>query len=248
MCLTTFRVIGFEALLRWLHPSQGLISPAEFIPLAEETGLIVPLGEWILHQACQHIQLWEPDLDPDSYFRVSVNLSGRQLQLPDFCDRMDEIIGNYPINTKHLKFEITETVLINNIEEVTIALEHFKSKNIQISIDDFGTGCSSLSYLHQMPINTLKIDKSFVQDMRGGTEGQLQINAAIVTLAHALGMTVVAEGVETQTQIKTLQSLGCEFGQGYIFSPAVAVSEASHFIRQKFIYPTENCSGTMPGD
>ena len=236
ICLKTYHILGFEALVRWFHPTNGLIIPDEFIPLAEETGIIVPLGEWIFGEVCQQVIRWEPLIREFPQFSVSTNISSRQLQLPDLCDRIDRIIADYDVKTQYLKFELTETMLIENLDQTTIALNHFQRHRMGIIIDDFGTGYSSLAYLHRLPIDTLKIDKSFVQEMQDDREGQFQINEAIVTLAHALGMTVVAEGIETLSQLQILQNMGCEFGQGYLFSRPVTADVATQFIRQRYLY------------
>jgi diguanylate cyclase (GGDEF)-like protein/PAS domain S-box-containing protein len=238
ICLQTYKLVGAEALIRWHHPQEGMISPGEFIPLAEETGLIVPLGEWVLDQVCQKLLVWRPLLEDVENFAISVNLSGRQLQLPDLCETIDYIIDRHAIHPHHLKFEITETLLIDNLDYTTTIMEHFKSRNICISIDDFGTGYSSLSYLHRLPIHTLKIDKSFVAEMQDTDENiRYPIIEAIVTLANALDISVIAEGIETSIQMHILQRIGCEFGQGYLFSPAVPSAEFTDLLAAKQLTP-----------
>ena len=238
ICLQTYTLVGAEALIRWHHPQEGLISPGEFIPLAEETGIIVPLGEWVLDQVCQQLLIWQPLLADSPNFAVSVNLSGRQLQLPDLCETIDQIIDRHAIHPQHLKFEITETLLIDNLDYTTTVMEHFKSRDICISIDDFGTGYSSLSYLHRLPIHTLKIDKSFVAEMQDHDEDiRYPIIEAIVTLANALDISVIAEGIETLIQMHILQRMGCEFGQGYLFSRAVTSREFTTLLTEKQLPP-----------
>lgn len=238
ICLETYALVGAEALIRWHHPEEGMISPGEFIPLAEETGLIVPIGEWVLDQVCQQVLRWQPTLQTLETFAISVNLSSRQLQLPDLCARLDKIINHYNINPHYLKFEITETLLIDNLDYTTVVLDHLQVRNIAISIDDFGTGYSSLSYLHRLPIHTLKIDKSFVAEMQEGDEHiRYPIVEAIVNLAHSLDLSVVAEGIETLKQIQILKHMGCEFAQGYIFSHPVNQEQFSHILAEKTLKP-----------
>ncbi|MDJ1176521.1 bifunctional diguanylate cyclase/phosphodiesterase [Roseofilum capinflatum] len=214
-CLKTGLIAGFEALLRWQHPHLGMVSPVQFIPIAEETGLIALLGQWVLEEACLQLRLWE------SYghhsLTMAVNLSGCQLSRPDLLEKIDQIIHKSQINADHLKLEITESMIINNAEYVKQVLSQLKQRSIKLCMDDFGTGYSSLSYLHRFPLDILKIDKSFVSNM--GEDGeQSDIVRTIINLAHHLNMQVIAEGVETLGQLKILSELGCEWGQGYFFS------------------------------
>jgi len=214
-CLKTGLIAGFEALLRWQHPHLGMVSPVQFIPIAEETGLIALLGQWVLEEACLQLRLWE------SYghhsLTMAVNLSGCQLSRPDLLEKIDQIIHKSKINADHLKLEITESMIINNAEYVKQVLSQLKQRSIKLCMDDFGTGYSSLSYLHRFPLDILKIDKSFVSNM--GEDGeQSDIVRTIINLAHHLNMQVIAEGVETLGQLKILSELGCEWGQGYFFS------------------------------
>ena len=204
--LSTEEIIGLEALVRWKHPVKGLISPANFIPVAEDTGLILDLGIWILREACQQFSRWKYPIT------LSANLSGRQIYQPDLVEKVDEILETTGITGSRLKFELTESAIMENDRLAKEILEELKLRNIQLSLDDFGTGYSSLSYLSQFPIDTLKIDRSFV-NMEG-----LEIAQTIIVLAHNLGMDVVAEGVETEQQRLQLKELDCEYGQGYLFS------------------------------
>ncbi len=217
VALDTGRIAGFEALVRWQHPERGLISPAEFIPVAEETGLIVPLGAWVLLEACRQLHHWQERFPFARDLTMTVNLSGKQLSQPHLLAQIDEILQQTGINPLCLKLEITESVLMENAAAATEVLEQLRNRNIGLCIDDFGTGYSSLSYLHRFPINTLKIDRSFVSEMAGDDENS-EIVRAIVTLAHNLGMYVVAEGVETEKQLVQLWAQQCEYGQGYFFS------------------------------
>jgi len=213
--LKTDEIVGFEALVRWDHPTRGLISPTEFIPLAEETGLIIPLGEWVLSEACRRLSLWRDRL-PD-HFRVSVNLSGMQLWHPLLLQFLDDLLRSLCLSGSYLKLEITESILMQNSAAAIALLEQFKQRQIQLSMDDFGTGYSSFSYLQRLPIDTLKLDRSFVDNIEGNGK-DFDIAKAIINLAHSLGLDVIAEGIETPQQRDILRSLSCEYGQGYLFS------------------------------
>ncbi|WP_190488332.1 EAL domain-containing protein [Microcoleus sp. FACHB-831] len=223
---------GFEALVRWQHPERGMVSPAEFIPLAEETGLIVPLGAWVLRESCRQMRVWQlafPNCTED--VTISVNLSGIQIIQPGMIEQIDEILQETELDPSCLKLEITESVIMDNAEFVRNLLEQLKARNILLCIDDFGTGYSSLSYLHRWPIDTLKIDRSFVNGI--GVEGHSrEIIWTIVTLAGNLGMEVVAEGVETAQQLTQLRMLKreCHYGQGYYFSKPVDSVKAGQLL------------------
>ncbi|MEG3881067.1 EAL domain-containing protein [Microcoleus sp. herbarium7] len=228
VCLASGKIIGFEALVRWQHPLRGLISPVKFIPVAEETGAIVPLGEWVLEQACRQLRLWEGMFDFDRPLIMSVNLSGKQFAQPDLVARIKEILGTTGLSAESLKLEITESVVMDDVESAISVLKHMKALNVKLGIDDFGTGYSSLSYLSRFPTDTLKVDKSFVGLMEVGTEGEnVAIVRTIVTLAHALGMDVIAEGVETAAQLAKLRAIGCEYGQGYFFAKPLPSDDAT---------------------
>ncbi|WP_228057611.1 EAL domain-containing protein [Tychonema sp. LEGE 07203] len=217
--LASGRIIGFEALVRWQHPLRGLISPLKFIPVAEETGAIVPLGEWVLEEACRQLRLWEGMFDFDRPLIMSVNLSGKQFAQPDLVERIQAILVATGLSAESLKLEITESVVMDDVESAIAVLKHMKSLKVKLGIDDFGTGYSSLSYLSRFPTDTLKVDKSFVGLMEFEGEGEnVAIVRTIVALAHALGMDVIAEGVETATQLDRLRAIGCEYGQGYFFA------------------------------
>jgi len=221
--LNTGSLLGFEALVRWNHPKRGFVSPVEFIPVAEETGLIVPLGLWVMRSACQQFRDWQhkhsiPQL------KISVNLSVKQLYQPDFIEQIDHILHETQLDSQSLKLEITESAIVDNAESATLLFQKLRQREIQLSIDDFGTGYSSLSYLHRFPVNTLKIDRSFVS--RIGKDGEnLEIIQAIVTLAKQLGMTIVAEGIETTQQKEYLKALDCDEGQGYLFAKPLPTQE-----------------------
>lgn len=224
--------------------SKGFISPAKFIPVAEETGLIVPLGKWVFQEACQQLRIWQQLIESSAgnlalvpgNLTMSVNLSGKQLSQLNLIEQIDQILAETGCDARYLKLEITESVIMENKTLATEMLSQLKARNIKISIDDFGTGYSSLSYLHQFPIDILKVDRSFVS--RLGQEclslhdrGEpLQIVRAIVMLAHNLGLEVVAEGIETRKQLQELRHLGCEYGQGYLFAQALPASAVIPFL------------------
>jgi EAL domain-containing protein (putative c-di-GMP-specific phosphodiesterase class I) len=217
ICLKTGKIVSFEALVRWRHLKNGLVPPLNFIPLAEETGLIIPLGEWVLSEACRRLSIWRSQFPHHWPFSMSVNLSGIQLENPDFLKSIDEILRSYSLSGSSLKLEITESILMARGSAATELLDQLKARQIQFSIDDFGTGYSSLAYLQSLQIDTLKIDRSFINEI-AHQKKNLEITQTIINLAHSLKLDVVAEGVETQAQLEILRSLGCEYGQGYLFS------------------------------
>ena len=227
--LSTGRISGFEALARWHHPERGFVSPGEFIPVAEETGLIIPLGNWLLEEACRQLRTWELKYPEHPPIKISVNLSGKQLRESSLIEQIDRVLTKTQLSPLRLKLEITESVLMENLEAVTQTLLKLRERKIQLSIDDFGTGYSSLSYLHRFPVDTLKIDRSFVNEIRSGQENSAIVKA-IVTLAHMLNMDVIAEGIETTAQLAQLKLLKCEHGQGYFFSKPLSTEEAEALI------------------
>jgi len=213
----TGQIVGFEALVRWRHPSRGLVSPSEFIPVAERTGLIVALGEWVLSEAVACLSKWQlqfPDYLP---LNMSVNLSGIQLFAPNLLPLLDSLLRVHNLKGEFLKLEITESVLMENAEEAAGVLELLKARQVKVCLDDFGTGYSNLSYLQWLPIDTLKIDRSFVCCLEQGGKN-LALLEAILNLASSLQLEAIAEGVETQEQLIILRSLGCNSYQGYFFS------------------------------
>jgi diguanylate cyclase (GGDEF)-like protein len=222
-------IVGFEALIRWNHPQRGLVSPDDFIPTAEEMGLIIPLGDWILKESCQQMKRWHDlNLGGKSPI-VSVNLSVCQFSQIDQIGKIEKILQEVQLENHYLKLEITESVLIDRPESIVHLLEQIKSRKIQISLDDFGTGYSSLSYLHRFPIDTVKIDRSFINrlDKNGKNLGIVQ---AIIALAHNLKMETIAEGIETATQLDRLRDLGCGYGQGYFFAKPLNNRQAEELL------------------
>ncbi|MBW4546301.1 MAG: EAL domain-containing protein [Symplocastrum torsivum CPER-KK1] len=218
--LSTGKIIGFEALVRWQHPQRGLVSPTEFIPTAEETGLITPIGWWTLREACRQLKIWQEQFPAAQPLTINVNLSGKQFVQPALLDEIDKILQETNLVTGSLKLEITESLVMENPDLVRDLLLELKRRNIHLCIDDFGTGYSSLSRLHHFPISTLKIDRSFVSRI-GALGENSEIVQAIVTLAQTLSMDVVAEGIELLEQVSPLIALQCEYGQGYFFSKPV---------------------------
>jgi diguanylate cyclase (GGDEF)-like protein/PAS domain S-box-containing protein len=231
--LEDLRLRGFEALVRWRHPERGFISPMDFIPVAEETGLVVPLGEWVLDEACKQMARWQKCYPLDAPLAISVNLSSKQFGQGALVSRIAEVVRDAGLQPGSLKLEITESVVMENIETAAAMLRHLRSLGVRLAIDDFGTGYSSLSYLHRFPIDTLKIDRSFVTRMAENSENA-EIVRTVVTLAQALGMDVVAEGVETCEQLALLRRLGCEHGQGYYFSRPVASDAAEKIVAETY--------------
>ncbi|WP_199247098.1 bifunctional diguanylate cyclase/phosphodiesterase [[Phormidium] sp. ETS-05] len=227
--LPTGRIAGFEALVRWGHPTKGLVFPGDFISIAEETGAIVPLGELVLYKACQQMQRWQqqfPQMQAPQM--ISVNLSGKQFTQPDLIDRIEYIIKTTQLPPHSLKLEITESVAMDNVETTIALLHRLKALHIKLGIDDFGTGYSSLSYLTQLPSDTLKVDRSFVSRMNE-PDNKLIVKT-IVALAHQLKMDIIAEGVETAEQLQQLRDLGCEYGQGYFFAKPLPQDKAEELL------------------
>jgi diguanylate cyclase (GGDEF)-like protein/PAS domain S-box-containing protein len=227
--LPSGRLSGFEALVRWQHPLKGMVSPAEFIPIAEETGLIVPLGEWILREACQQMAAWQAEFPSSATLKVSVNLSVKQLKESNLLIKIQQILQETGLPGTSLALEITESILMHDIEVISQFLEQLRSHNVQISIDDFGTGFSSLSYLHRLPVNNLKIDRSFVSNL-SDSQRNLNVTKTIIALADELGINAIAEGIESPEQLQQLKMLGCELGQGYLFSAPVAAEAIQSLI------------------
>jgi diguanylate cyclase (GGDEF)-like protein/PAS domain S-box-containing protein len=233
MSLETGALRGFEALIRWHHPERGLISPMDFIPVAEETGMIVQIGEWVLREACQQMQRWQSVFPTDPPIFICVNLSVKQFSQQDLIERVAAILKETKLPPTSLKLEITESAVMENVETAINMLKQLRASGVQLAMDDFGTGYSSLSYLHRFPINTLKIDRSFITRMVENNENA-EIVRTISGLAKNLGMDVVAEGVETRDQLEILRALGCKYGQGYFFSKPLDTQSAEAFICETY--------------
>jgi diguanylate cyclase (GGDEF)-like protein len=241
--LATERVVGFEALVRWAHPERGLVLPGEFIPAAEETGLIIPLDLWVIREACRRVHLWHERFAGSPPLILSVNLSSKQFAQPNLLERLDRIVDETGMDPTCLKLEITESALMGHPESAAKKLLQIKQRGYSLSMDDFGTGYSSLSYLHKFPFNVLKVDRSFVSRIGPGGENA-EIVATIIALAHNLGMKVVAEGVETAEQADRLRSLRCELAQGFYFSKPLAAEDAEDYLARRALLDLER--GAIP--
>ncbi len=230
--LTTDKLIGFEALVRWHHPEKGRISPTDFIPISEENGLIIDIGQWVMQEACQQARKWQLQFPHCSDLKMSVNLSVLQFAQVDLVDQLEQMLSETGLQPQYLNLEITESAMMENTEWTTNILQELRSRQIQLSIDDFGTGYSSLSYLHRFPVDCLKIDRSFVSCLTKQSE-HISIVRSILTIAHTLGMKVTAEGVEDLDQVHELKRLECDFAQGYWFAKPLGVTDAERLIQEK---------------
>lgn len=228
--LSTGKISGFEALLRWRHPQRGLVHPSKFIPIAEETGLIKPINTWVLQTACEQLSIWQNHPDIPRNLTISVNLSARLFYQPNFIAQFDQILQETQVNPQALEIEITESVIMDNTEEIKVILQELKKRQIKLVMDDFGTGYSSLSYLHIFPFDALKIDKSFVQLMQKD-KNNMGLVPAMVGIAESMGIAAIAEGVETQEQLSQLKALNCDFAQGYLFSQAIEQELIIDFVK-----------------
>jgi EAL domain-containing protein (putative c-di-GMP-specific phosphodiesterase class I) len=228
--LKSLHIVGLEALIRWQHPERGLLTPNDFIPVAEDCGLILPIGDWGLAEACSQIQAWTRENPENGSLRVCVNLSARQFSREGLTDHVESLLQQFGTSSHQLGLEMTESSLIPNMNTATEVLEGLRALGVSISMDDFGTGYSSLSYLNSFPIDVLKIDRSFVGRMTDGDQ-PLQIVRTIIELARVLGMDVVAEGIETAEQYELLHQMGCRFGQGYLFARPMAAEQINTLLR-----------------
>jgi diguanylate cyclase (GGDEF)-like protein len=227
--LSTGKIAGLEALLRWKHPTRGLVYPVEFIPVAEETGLITAIGYWVLRESCHQLRRWQKAKLVEENLTISVNVSAHQFTQPNLIKQIDRILAETNLNPQCLKLEITESALMETSQSANTLLQQLRDRQIQLSIDDFGIGYSSLSYLHSLPVNTLKVDKSFVQRL-DGSSNNLGIVPAIIFIAQTMKMTVIAEGIETRQQLDQLRALNCHFSQGYLFSQPLIAEEVINLI------------------
>lgn len=233
--LETGKVSGFEALIRWKQEKRGLISPNDFIPVVEETGMIIPLGEWILKTACQQIKAWNQQF-PDLLLKMNVNLSRRQFDQSDLAEQIEAILSQLELPGQYLQLEITESMIMRDVEAAHALMLQLKSLGMQLAIDDFGTGYSSLSYLHRFPTDTLKIDRSFVSSMENSAEDH-DIVETIISLGQKLSMKLVAEGIDSPEQLYLLKAAGCHYGQGYFFSKPLPADEATEYLRRSQCSP-----------
>jgi diguanylate cyclase (GGDEF)-like protein/PAS domain S-box-containing protein len=234
--LATGKIAGFEALARWQHHGRGAISPAEFIPVAEESGLIVPLSSRVFRQACKQMCDWRNHYRLDDECFISLNVSSKQVSHGKLVGELDNVLSETGLDPRHLRIEITESAIVENTRSAAETLALLKKRHIKLCLDDFGKGFSSLNYLHRFPIDVLKIDRSFVRRLRlkftndRGRKRPFEIVRTIVAMAQILGMQVVAEGIERADQLNILKELGCEFGQGFLFSPALGAVEAARYL------------------
>ncbi|MEA2688233.1 MAG: hypothetical protein QOD51_840, partial [Candidatus Eremiobacteraeota bacterium] len=229
--LHNLRLIGFEALVRWRHPERGILSPGEFIPMAEQSGAIIPIDRWVLHAACSQLRAWQLDLPQAAPLTVSVNMSAKQFVHEDLRETILRTLEGCQIPAASLKLEITESTIMEKSDKVFSTLAAIRALDVEIMIDDFGTGYSSLSYLRMFPVSAVKVDRSFITGM-DGHEDRAQMVRAIVMLAHNLHLTVVAEGVETVAELAALQELSCECGQGYLLSRPLGAEAARALIKR----------------
>lgn len=224
---------SYEVLLRWHHPERGLVAPDIFIPMAESLGLIFDIGLWVLEQACEQLQEWKETLNPPRLPGIAVNLSPIQLERMDLLEKFEDIFEATGADRRHIKFEITESALMKHTDTVDRVLESLRSRGIELAIDDFGTGYSSLSYLDKLPVQILKVDRSFVNGLAqpgGKSGGAHEIVRATISLAHNLQMRVVAEGIETEEQLQALKNYGCDYGQGYLIARPLTPEDATQFL------------------
>ncbi|UCD35534.1 MAG: EAL domain-containing protein [Nitrospiraceae bacterium] len=230
--IATGRIVGMEALIRWNHHQRGLIQPADFIPLAEETGLIIPIGEWVLKAVCKQNKIWQDSADIYTPVILSLNLSGLQFRQDTLMKVIEKVLDSTGLDPSFLELEITESVIMKNADTTVVMLNRLKDMGVLISMDDFGTGYSSFSYLKRFPLDNVKIDRSFIRDINENDE-DAAIVKAIIVMAHTLNLRVVAEGVESEQQLELLEEFGCDEYQGYFFSRPLPEADVVHFIRKR---------------
>jgi diguanylate cyclase (GGDEF)-like protein/PAS domain S-box-containing protein len=244
--LKTRSVVGFESLIRWNHPQLGLIYPDSFISIAEDTGLIIPITRLLLQEACTDLKSWQDQIQDLQNLTMNINISSKHFLLPSLLDDIKDILNVTGLPPDHLKLEITETALMEDVEETVRHVNRLRDYGLQIVIDDFGTGYSSLSYLQRLPIDTLKVDRSFVSRIQNTPDGNRNIVEAIISLAHRLDMSVVAEGVETVEQHAILLNMNCQFGQGYLFSKPIPKQEVDVLIQEMLEFSQKNPGQSYP--
>jgi EAL domain-containing protein (putative c-di-GMP-specific phosphodiesterase class I) len=240
--LESGEIVGVEALIRWLHPDLGLVSPAEFIPIAEECGLMVPIGRWVMGQACHQAQAWqEIGLAP---IRIAVNISAAELRASDFLKGVGVILEETGLDPHLLELELTETFLMQDSTAMSAVLHNLKGLGLKLALDDFGTGYSSLNHLKRFPIDTLKIDRSFVRGITTNSD-DASIVCAVISMGKNLHMRVIAEGVETREQLTFLQDRECPFGQGYYFSRPLTGKACTQLLRRGIALDDRECQPTL---
>jgi EAL domain-containing protein (putative c-di-GMP-specific phosphodiesterase class I) len=222
--LVTDQIKGFEALIRWNNPRMGRVSPGVFIPVAEETGLIIDIGDWVLKEACTQMQKWHKQSLSTEKFFINVNISGRQFAQSDFVNKLQAVLTETGLDPNTLKLEITESILLDSQQTESELFTSLRNLGVHLQIDDFGTGYSSLSYIQHIPVEVIKIDRSFIQEVGNG-EKYIELIHAIIRMAHSLGMETTAEGIETSEQKETLRSLGCNYGQGFLMAKPMEPSQ-----------------------
>jgi EAL domain-containing protein (putative c-di-GMP-specific phosphodiesterase class I) len=226
--------IGAEALIRWQHPKHGLVPPDQFVPLTEQTGLILPIGQWVLETACAQLKAWEQD-ESTCNLTLSVNVSAKQFRQTNFVTQVQNAVQRYGINPAKLKLELTESMLTNNIEKIIITMSTLNAMGIRFSLDDFGTGYSSLQYLKRLPLYQLKIDQSFIRELAVDSNDPALV-LTIIAMAENLGLEVMAEGVKTQAQQALLLKKGCRHFQGYLFGKPVPIKLFEEALQQKYLF------------
>jgi len=227
--IETRRLSGFEALIRWHHPRRGMVLPKDIIPLAEETGMIVPMGARVIDESCRQLSIWQRKRDPKTPVSINVNVSSKQFSQRDLIHTVTKALNDYGVDGRSLKLELTESLAMEDPKTTIEILSELRRIGVRFQIDDFGTGYSSLSYLHQLPIDALKIDSSFIQTL-GESKDNNTIVKAIISLAHNLDLDVVDEGIETEYQCRYLHALGCQRGQGHLFSKPLNSSDAEKLL------------------
>jgi len=230
--LTSGRIVGVEALLRWHHPERGLVMPVDFIPIAEDTGLIVRIGRWVIDEAVLQARTWIDRVPGLEDFSVAVNLSARQISAPDIVSTVARILERHELAPAQLSLELTESILIDDAEATLQVLRELKALGVQLAIDDFGTGFSSLSYLHRFPVDVVKVDRTFVTAIRADGEGS-PVASAVVHMARALDLLTTAEGVEEPQQLAGLRALGCDLAQGYLFAKPVPSEDLERMLHNR---------------
>jgi len=238
--LKTRSLVGFESLIRWNHPQLGLIYPDSFISIAEETGLIIPITRLLLQEACRDLKSWQNQIQDLQKLTMNINISSKHFLLPSLLNDLKEVLDSIDLPPDHLKLEITETALMEDVEETVRHVNRLRDYGLEIVIDDFGTGYSSLSYLQRLPIDTLKVDRSFVSRIQNAPDGNRNIVEAVISLAHRLDMLVVAEGVENLEQHTILLNMGCQFGQGYLFSKPLPKDKIDALITEMLKFSRRN--------